>query len=493
MQRLKFLLLPIAGALSALLSFVFAQPFAHSLTRPGLPDSDPASHFTFGTSWSYVQHSVFGMILCGSFCFILEYGRRSPRQVLRATLLGVLFGGIMNSIADSGADYMGIVFSKGAGQVGELVGFFAWFLFVPAALAFTIAFAIGPTKQRIARAMYATVLAAVFCFITRCATTIVASVKMATGGAAAVAAGSKLEAAIPIFLADAIAIGVVLGLTIFISDQSSRAGSIRLIFGKNEYKDWSLDHTVNRIGSSEVEIPIRGFQGVEPVHACIFRQGNQFMLDSQHFPGFVNGYPVTQAMLSHGDRIQLGEAQFVFYSGGKVRSTGQEWNRGPMMHQPQMPQQPFPQQSFQQQPVMQNPMGVPMQSQIPMGTPMQPPYVPGQPIPPVPMPVAPVPQVAPPSLTRYVLLDLAGKEFTLQAGLNTIGREIGNTVCFSQNSTVSRSHAQIVIDNNVATLTDVGSANGTGLNGAPVTGPVVVNDGDSVAFGSASLTFRALG
>jgi pSer/pThr/pTyr-binding forkhead associated (FHA) protein len=408
----------------------------------------------------------------------------------------MLVGGIMNSIADSGADYMGIVFSKGAGQVGELVGFFAWFLFVPAALAFTIAFSIGPTKQRIVRAIHATVRAAVFCFITRCATTIIASVKMATGGAAAVAAGSKLEASIPIFLADAIAIGVVLGLTIFMADQSSRAGSVRLIYGKNEYKDWSLDHTVNRIGSSEVEIPIRGFQGVEPVHACIFRQGSQFLLDCQHAPGFVNGYPVAQVMLNHGDMIQLGEAQLVFYSSGKVRSTGQEWNRGPMMHPSQIPQQPtpqqpFPQQPFAQQPMMQTPLSQPIQPQVPMGAPVQQPYVAGQPVA-APIPISTVTQVAPPCLIRYVLIDLAGKEFPLQVGINTIGREVGNTVCLSQNSTVSRSHAQLVIDNINAILIDVGSANGTGVNGSPVTAPVAISDGDTVAFGSASLTFRVL-
>ena len=480
MQRVKFILLPIAGALSALISFAFAQPFVHSLTRPNLKPDDPLNEFTYGTTWSLVQHSTFGMLLCGSFCLILESGRRSPRQVAKATLLGVVFGGIMNSIADSGSDFIGLHFSKSGGQIGSIVGFFAWFLLVPAALAFTIAFSIGPTKARIVRAIHSIVRASVFCFITRCLTTLVASAKMLAGGASATSAGNKMEASVPIFLADAIVIGIVLGLTIFMSDQSSRAGSIRLIFGKNEYKDWSLDHMTSRIGSSEVEIPIRGFKGVDPVHACIFRQGSQFLLDCQHAPGLVNGYPVAQAMLNHGDMIQLGEARLVFYSGGKVRTCGQEWNRGQMMHPSQVPQQPIQPQT-------------PIQPQAPMGVPIQQPHMPDQPVaaPMVQNPIS-ISIMPPPSLLRYVLIDLAGKEYPLQPGTNSIGREVGNSICFSQNSTVSRSHAQIAIDDNGAILSDLGSANGTGVNGQPVTTKIGLTDGDSIAFGSANLRFRVI-
>ncbi len=467
-MRLKYLLLPIAGALAALLSFVFAAPFVHSLTRPGMKDTDPASHFTYGSSWSLVQHSVFGMLLCGSFCFLLEYGRRSPRQVLKATLLGMAFGAVMNSIADSGADYVGLLFTKGAASesaamTGELIGGLAWFFFVPAALSFTIAFAIGPTKQRMARAFHATVRAAIFTFITRCGTTIIASVKsgLAEGHSGSI---SKLEASVPIFLADAIAVGIVLGLVMALADRTSRAGSLRLIYGRKEFKDWSLDHSANRIGTAEVEIPIRGFHGVEPVHACIFRQGNQFLLDCQHAPGFVNGYPIAQAMLNHGDVIQLGEAQLVFYSAGAVRSQGHNFAPVPIV-----PMNPDPSQ-------FQLPVSAPMPQPTPVGTPI----------------AAPIgaPQVPLPSAPRFALIDLAGKEFPLQKGVNTIGREVGNTVCFASNATVSRSHGQINIDTNGAVCSDVGSANGSSVNGAPLTSQTLLKDGDSLTFGSANLTFR---
>ena len=101
-----------------------------------------------------------------------------------------------------------------------------------------------------------------------------------------------------------------------------------------------------------------------------------------------------------------------------------------------------------------------------------------------------VPQMPPPNIQRFTLVDLAGKEFPLQMGVNTVGREVGNAVCFPSNSTVSRSHAQIVVEASGATLTDNGSANGTSVNGVPIVGQVLLQDGDAIMFGAASLKFR---
>ncbi len=482
MFRLKFLLLPVAGALSAFLSFLIASPWTKTLNRPELKPGDPLANFTYGTAWSYVQHSVFGLLLCGSFCFILEVGRRTPKQLLKATILGAVFGLIMNSIADSGADYIGIMASKGGGSeagasIGQLAGFFAWFLFVPAALSFTITFAIGPTQQRIGRATYATILAAVLTFITRCGTTIFATAKAGIEGSTQGTPGSKMVAAIPIFLMDAIAIGIVLGLAMYMSDRSRRAGSLRLIYGRKEHQDWSLDHAANRIGTAEVEIPIRGFNGVEPVHACIFRQGNQFLLDCQHAPGFLNGQPVLQANLNNGDTIQLGEAQLVFYSQGRVQSNFQP-QFYPQVQQPVQPQfiPQAPQMPIDQAAMPQVPMAQPPVPQVAL-----PGYSPAPTI-----PQATTGQVMPSS----VLIDPSGMHYPLQFGVNSVGRELGNIVCLSSVSTVSRQHAQITIDQFGATLVDMGSANGTKVNDSPLTGPTLLNNNDSVSFGSATLTFR---
>jgi pSer/pThr/pTyr-binding forkhead associated (FHA) protein len=63
-------------------------------------------------------------------------------------------------------------------------------------------------------------------------------------------------------------------------------------------------------------------------------------------------------------------------------------------------------------------------------------------------------------------LVLDGREFELHAGANTIGR-VGADVLLPD-PTVSRHHATLTIDEEGAWIEDVGSTNGTSVNGAPV-------------------------
>ncbi len=65
------------------------------------------------------------------------------------------------------------------------------------------------------------------------------------------------------------------------------------------------------------------------------------------------------------------------------------------------------------------------------------------------------------------LRDGTGREFLLKAGENLIGRDPSSDVLLSD-GTVSRRHARIVIEENHAYLEDLGSTNGTMLNGAPL-------------------------
>lgn len=65
------------------------------------------------------------------------------------------------------------------------------------------------------------------------------------------------------------------------------------------------------------------------------------------------------------------------------------------------------------------------------------------------------------------LRDATGREFLLKAGENIIGRDPNSDVLISD-GTVSRRHACILIEQNHAYLQDLGSTNGTQLNGQPV-------------------------
>ncbi len=83
------------------------------------------------------------------------------------------------------------------------------------------------------------------------------------------------------------------------------------------------------------------------------------------------------------------------------------------------------------------------------------------------------------------------REIPLGPGRVTIGRTADNTVSFPSDSNVSRYHARIESSGEDFLISDLGSSNGTTVNGSPVTAETALSDGDVVAFGGSSqLTFE---
>lgn len=75
-----------------------------------------------------------------------------------------------------------------------------------------------------------------------------------------------------------------------------------------------------------------------------------------------------------------------------------------------------------------------------------------------------------------------GRCYPLAAGEITIGRQPGQAITLADDR-VSRAHARIVAERGQALLTDLGSTNGTYLNGDLVTGPRPIRPGDRVQIG----------
>src|SRR5579875_1834035 len=69
----------------------------------------------------------------------------------------------------------------------------------------------------------------------------------------------------------------------------------------------------------------------------------------------------------------------------------------------------------------------------------------------------------------------------------TIGRGETNTVVLSQDRQVSRHHARIVLHEGLPRLEDLGSANGTFVNGERLTEPRLLQDGDQIRIGGSTL------
>jgi DNA-binding winged helix-turn-helix (wHTH) protein len=89
-------------------------------------------------------------------------------------------------------------------------------------------------------------------------------------------------------------------------------------------------------------------------------------------------------------------------------------------------------------------------------------------------------------------LVLNGRRAALHDGKNVIGREPECDVLLEDDG-VSRRHACIVIANGSAHLEDLGSKNGTSVRDERVTAPVVLHDGDRLAFGSHVAVYRSSG
>jgi len=65
-----------------------------------------------------------------------------------------------------------------------------------------------------------------------------------------------------------------------------------------------------------------------------------------------------------------------------------------------------------------------------------------------------------------------------------IGRDDGNTILVVDDTFISGRHAVIALADGIVTVTDLGSRNGTYLNGTRITAPRSVNVGDRIQFGT---------
>lgn len=82
--------------------------------------------------------------------------------------------------------------------------------------------------------------------------------------------------------------------------------------------------------------------------------------------------------------------------------------------------------------------------------------------------------------------------FELKSGVYRIGRHEDNEI-FLNDLTVSRRHAEIDITGSEAVIKDLGSLNGTFVNGKIIDKPTPLKDGDVVQIGRFKLLFKTGG
>ncbi len=104
-------------------------------------------------------------------------------------------------------------------------------------------------------------------------------------------------------------------------------------------------------------------------------------------------------------------------------------------------------------------------------------------------PGTPKPPPGPEKLVGVSPAEVKNREFPLGAEL-TVGRAPGCAIFLEEDTFVSQLHARVFRRDDGLFVEDLGSTNGTFLNGVKVTAPVKLSKGDKVQFGKSTLEVR---
>ena len=93
--------------------------------------------------------------------------------------------------------------------------------------------------------------------------------------------------------------------------------------------------------------------------------------------------------------------------------------------------------------------------------------------------------------TMAYRLVLEDREVALRIGENLLGR-VEDGIAWIEAPTVSRRHARILVENDRATIEDLGSKNGTFVRGQRISAPTPLEAGDVIRLGRVAMKLRAL-
>jgi DNA-binding winged helix-turn-helix (wHTH) protein len=93
------------------------------------------------------------------------------------------------------------------------------------------------------------------------------------------------------------------------------------------------------------------------------------------------------------------------------------------------------------------------------------------------------------STDRIFRLLWGQREVALSDGENILGRGTDSLVWIDAQS-VSRRHARVMVASGLATLEDLGSKNGTYVNGIKLSSPIALRDGDELRIGNVPMTLK---
>jgi pSer/pThr/pTyr-binding forkhead associated (FHA) protein len=272
--------------------------------------------------------------------------------------------------------------------------------------------------------------------------------------------------------------GAMIGLFVALVQELLKEAWLRVVVGRNEGKEFLIEKEETRIGRSELsDVPLFGDTTVARKHAILVaKPGGRFVIrdtGESQTGVLVNEQRITlEHPVKNGDRIQVGGKLLVFY---------ERFTKNPTVAPAKDVATPRPVAS-----------GLPSLSDLPTvsGRVELPPTVPGGTVPVVGS--SPSPYVSPEIGNGPRLVAMTGPHsgmaFAARPGA-VIGRDTNVEISLSSDTKSSRNHARLIADAGGIVIEDMGSTNGTYVNGRRITRQALV-PGDAVIVGGTQFRFE---
>ncbi|HRF59810.1 MAG TPA: FHA domain-containing protein [Fimbriimonadaceae bacterium] len=431
-----------AGTVAALLGVFFIPPMG--LMRFVDPDDriDVRALLSYDKPYGFLCYFFLGAFVCACIAPLANLSKEPTRQ-FRSFLVGLLLGGALcyggSALVDIVTLRMALGFDPNAmvtlRQYDQIhsVGFNLYYLVVPTSLAVALTIAVGISKFTLARGAISAVLAMVISgVIVHLALLVVMPFIVASVVNASDPTQIDLNNILrPALVAHLFGMGFGAAMAFAVAELVYKPAWLRGTSGIIEGRTFTLPTPEGHIGTYEGnEIRVPGDGSVAPIHALVTQAGESYDLRPVEGEVRVNGKVIMSHRLQDNDRIEIGTLRLQYRT--RLCPSGGKV------------------------------------------TPIELAKV---------VPAAPANPI-------IEIEDALGQFHRLRSGRNVLGREVGVDLAFPAEPTVSRRHAAIEISPTGFTIEDLGSSNGTFVNGQSVTTMAALAAGDEIRLGQCRLVLR---
>ena len=433
----RILLLAGIGAAAGFVAAFVATQFIPDLTvgvaLDSLGKTDYDIFVFYNKPFGLVGNTLLGLLVAGVVAAVAVW-HRPPAVRLRSGLIAGAVGALLCNAAAAASDLTFIRMAEGLSTDGKLtltqlgaidtLPAIMWYLLVAFGLSFAIFLGIGPSRALFGRVWIGTGLAAVTAIIVAnlMLVLIIPVLFFEVVNNPSIESINITLFVKPIIWGELFGMGAGAAIAFALAEILWKPAWLKAFRGTAEGRTWTLTGQISRLGCEEgIEVWLPPDGTVAPVHAQIQAKDDAHYIVAVAGETQVNGKPVQTQWLQDGDNIGVGSALILFRTRLKGKSKGQE----------------------------------------------------------LPSAVA----NAPDPLQMPTLTDSMGNQHKLHNGVNVVGRELGCDIALTWESSVSRRHAEIVFDGAAVTVRDLGSTNGTFVNGQRITDVTPVTSGTQITLG----------